>query len=316
MSGAFLLSLLVTGVAFLVGWFSLVGVRRLRQRNKIKRRLTPVVDLLTIKAKESTPIAARQPRRNRREFVIFAWLNQRYPLAGGVRVSIVSVVSGTATFLLMVPVLRFFGLSMFLCTVVGALVGSLLTWNVGKIIEGNKRSSYSDRFLIVLEDFHRMVRFGIAGNQALHSTAAAAEEPVKASLRNIVLETEFGVPMAEAMDREARRIRISELAMLAAVFSTQSSTGGNLSESIENIATTLRERLDNRSRLKSSTAESRVTMIILALVPFAGIGVQAALQPELVDALLGDARHLLGIGVAFIVAGLLISWLIIRSAHR
>ena len=139
---------------------------------------------------------------------------------------------------------------------------------------------------------------------------------MKASLRNVVLDTEFGVPVGAAMDTEARRVRISELAMLAAVVSTQSSTGGNLSESIANLAAMLRERLDNRARLKASTAESRITMIILAFVPFAGIGLQGLLQPELIATLLDDARHLLGMGMALIVAGLAISWMMIRSARR
>ena len=131
-----------------------------------------------------------------------------------------------------------------------------------------------------------------------------------------MLETEFGVPIGTAMEREAFRIRISELSMLAAVVSTQSSTGGNLSESIANLAATLRERMDNRSRLKAATAESRVTMIILAFVPVAAIGLQAVTQPELVDVLLGGARHLFGIGILLILTGLAISWKMIQSAQR
>ena len=118
------------------------------------------------------------------------------------------------------------------------------------------------------------------------------------------------------MAREARRVRMSELAMLAAIISTQTSTGGNLSEAVGNLAAMLRERLDNRARMKASTAESRVTLIILSIVPFIGVGIQAALQPELVGVLLGEGRHLLGIGLAFIVSGLVISYFMIRGAQR
>ena len=167
-----------------------------------------------------------------------------------------------------------------------------------------------------MEDFQRMVRFGIPAMQGLKSVSEAAEEPLKASLRKILLETDFGVPLDQAMAREARRVRMSELAMLAAIISTQTSTGGNLSEAVGNLATMLRERLDNRSKMKASTAESRVTLVILSIVPFLGVGLQAAMQPELFGVLLGEGRHLLGIGLAFIVAGLAISYFMIRGAQR
>ena len=126
----------------------------------------------------------------------------------------------------------------------------------------------------------------------------------------------FGVPIGVAIDNEALRTRISELSMLAAVVSTQSSTGGNLSESVGNLSETLRERLDNRTRMTAATAESRLTMIILALVPVAAIGVQTATQPEVVDMLLGEARDLFGMGLVLILIGLGISWKMIQRAQR
>ena len=110
-------------------------------------------------------------------------------------------------------------------------------------MEERKRTEYSDRFLVVLEDFQRMVRFGIASGQALTSVAGAADEPVKGSLRNVILEMGFGVPIGVAIDNEALRTRIRRTfdacgGRFHAVFHR-----GNLSESVGNLAETLRERL-------------------------------------------------------------------------
>ena len=283
---------------------------------KSRRRLSPVDGVLATDTTETASVPVRIRERKSSENPVIARLNARYPLAGGVRTTVFAGIAGMLAFLALVPATSFFGMSAALSFGSAALVGGSLGWNVGTVFEDARRNEFSDRFLIVLEDFHRMVRYGIAANQALNSITAAAQEPVKTSLRNIVLEMEFGVPIGNAVDREARRVRISELSMLAAVVTTQSSTGGNLSESIANLAATLRERLDNRSRMKASTAESRITMIILAFVPFAGIGLQAFMQPELIDVLLGEARSLLGLGIALIIAGLVISWMMIRSAQR
>ena len=315
MSAAELISLGSAVAVFLLGWIAIVCIQALRRRATIRQRMDPIVGLLAVESPESRPKRVRE-RKTAMESTIIARLDARYPLAGGVRTTIIAGVTGLLTITSLVPAIDFFGLSGVFAYVVAAIVAASLGLNVGNVLEESRRSEFRDRFLIALEDFHRMVRYGIASNQALTSITAATAEPVKRSLRNIVLETEFGVPIGTAMEREAHRIRISELSMLAAVVSTQSSTGGNLSESVGNLAATLRERLDNRSRMRAATAESRVTLLILAFVPVAGIGLQAVMQPELIDLLLGEARHLFGIGMLLIVAGLLMAWKMIRSAQR
>ena len=315
MTGQALITLAGLGFALLFAWFAVVASQALRRRNRIRRRISAFADLLGTEAPEQEPLRVRD-RTGERENALVRRLNARYPLAGGVRTAAIAHAAGLLAFVLAVPALAFFGLPTALAFGAAGLVAGSFGYNLGSTLENAKRNEFSDRFLIAMEDFHRMVRYGISSSQALQSIANAAEEPVRNSLRNIELESEFGVPVGVAMDREARRIRISELSMLAAVVSTQARTGGNLSESVANLASMLRERLDNRARMQAATAESRITLIILAIVPLAGIGLQAAMQPELVGVLLGEARHLLGIGAGLIVAGLVISWVMIRSAQR
>ena len=139
---------------------------------------------------------------------------------------------------------------------------------------------------------------------------------MRESLRRVVLDTDFGVPLATALEREARRVRIGEMAMLAAIFSTQTRTGGGLAESVGNLAGMLRERIDNRARARAATSEPKITLIILAFVPFAAVGIQAASQPALVGTLLGEARHLLGIGAGLIATGLAVAFFLVRGAGQ
>ena len=315
MSESALIGLASTGFAFLAGWLAVLAGQAWRRRAKIRKRMGPIASLLTVQASEVAPVSVQQ-RRGDRKLTVVAWLDARFPLAGGVRTALIGLGAGGLAFVLLVPVLIFFGVSQVLALIVAAGIGGSVAWQLGKILESAGRTEFSARFLVVLEDFHRMVRYGIPSQQALGSSVAAAEEPVKTSLRNIALDTEFGIPIGVAMDREARRVRVSELSMFAAIVATQHATGGNLSESVANLAKMLRERIDNRSRMKASTAESRITMIIMALVPFAAVALQAVTQPDLVTVLMNEARHLAGIGLGLIVAGLLISWMIIRGAQR
>lgn len=308
---AAVLAALVAGVCA----FVLSGL--MQTKSKVGRRMTSLGDLVSSTSESMTseaPVATL--RVGKGENTWLAWLEQRYPLSGGTRTgmiafaaaSLVLVLFGAFLIFVYTPVVLAIPLS--LAGAFGTLVG------VGSIMESGKREEYNDRLLLAMDDLQRMVRFGIPTMQALTSAAEAADEPLRASLRNVLLETGFGVPLEQAVAQEARRVRMNELAMLATILSTQASTGGNLSESVGNLATMLRERRDNRAKMKAATAESRITLIILAIVPFVGVGIQAASQPEVVATLFGEARHLLGIGVGLIGGAFVLSWLFIRSAQR
>ena len=304
----------LAGIGALLMWAAFPVSQAVRRRGRIRRRMAPIASLLRAEFPQPETTGVRERKAGGRSSL--TGLDARYPLAGSLRAMSFACAGGLLTFVLLIPALGFVGVQAPLVFVVAAAGAVVLGWSVANGVENRKRIDFSDRFLIAMEDLHRMVRYGISSAQALKSITAVADEPLRTSLENINEETGLGVPLAAAMEREAQRVRCSELSMLAAVMATQARTGGNLSESVNNLAAMLRERHDNRSRIKAATAESRITLIILGLVPAAGIGLQALMQPDLVDVLLHEARYLLGIGVGLIVAGLVMSWMMIRSAQR
>ena len=287
----------------------------LRTRARIKRRLGFFAHALQEEDAAATPIV-EMPQGREPQSAFVALLDARYPLSGGVRTAALSAGAGVTAGVALAPLLAFFGFSVLLAVACALTLGTAAGWTIGVMRETGRRNAFNDRLLPAIDDFQRMVHFGIGAGQAFSSISAAAQEPLAGALRNIQLQVDFGVPLAVAMEREARRVRVSELAMLSAILATQARTGGNLSEAVLNLAQMLRERLDNRARLRASTAESRITLVILSAVPVLAVALQAALQPELVEVLLGDARHMLGIGAAMIAGGLVVSWLMIRSAQR
>lgn len=286
----------------------------LRNRARIQRRVAPLGGILDA-GEEAAPTPVQEQEQDERN-PFASLLDKRYPLSGGARTGLVAAAAGLVLAAALVPALDVVGMPLLFSAPLGILLGAGFGWNVGGVLEQRKRVQFNDRLLLAIEDFQRMVRFGISTAQALNSIASSAEEPVKSSLRRVAAEADFGVALGVALGREAHRVGISELAMLAAIISTQSRTGGGLAESVGNLAEMLRERIDNRSRVKAATSESKISLIILSCVPFAAIGIQSVLQPDLVDTLVHDARHLLGIGAGMIVAGLAVAWFLVRSAQK
>ena len=307
----------ISGVVFagLAGFLVLTINDAMRAKLRIRRRLQPVTDLLNTEG--PAPVVAALPAaRTESDNYVVERLDAWFPLAGGVRTGMTVLGTTLLVWIVFVPAMVFFGVPTIFAIFLSLVAAIIIGRNVGTVVEDRKRDAFTNRLVTVVEDFQRLVRFGSSSLRALRSVAETAEEPLAPSLKAILRETDFGAPLDQAMAREAHRIRMGELAMLAAIISTQTGTGGSLSEAVGNLGDMLRERLDSNVRLKAATAESKVTLIVLALVPVLGVTVQAFLQPEIVTTLLGEARHLLGIGVGLIVSGLFVSWLMMRGAQR
>ena len=305
----------VGALAVFAAIVAVVVVDGLRARSRVTRRIRPLGQLF-VGDEQDAPLQRPANEAVSEENPLAAWLKQRFPLAGGVRVGIVVSATALASAVLFVPFLMFVGVGTVLAVVVGVVGAVALGWNIGQLLEDNQRTQFNDRLLLAMDDLQRMARFGIPTLQALNSVTDSAGAPLGPVLRNALLEAALGVPLERAIGREARRVRMGEMAMLAAILSTQASTGGNLSEAVGNLADMLRERKDNRSKLKASTAESRLTLVILGIVPVLGVGMQLPTQPELLSTLLNEGRHLLGIGIGLIFSGFAVSYVMIRSAQR
>lgn len=303
-------------LALVLGSMALAfGARdRLRVRRRIRRRAARAAALGGDERFAPTVVAMAEADTDATALLRF--LQQRYPLSGGARTGSIAGGAGLAVAMALALALIFVGLAVGLAVVMGVALGGTAAWGLGVAMEQHKRREFCARFLNTIEDFERMTRAGLAADSALGSAAEKAEEPVRSSLRRIILAADFGVPLANAMTREAHRIRVPDLAMLSAILSTQTSSGGRLSEAVANVAAMLRARLDNRTKMRAEIAEPKLSLMIMGLVPFAAVGLQAASQPDLFTTLLGDGRHLLAIGVGLIVAGYVVAWLLIESAQR
>lgn len=292
-----------------------VAWRAVRTRRRIRRRMRGL-DLFSTFRHENELIAAQEHDETPDEHAVVRILDRRYPLSGGLATGLAVLASGALAGLLATGALLFFRLPSLFALILGAGLGTLIGWGVGAFRESGTRIRYADRLLAVVDDLQRMVRAGMPAAEAFRTTAGNADEPVGESLRRVGHATGVGVPLATALDLEARRVGIGDLAMLAAIFATQSRVGGGIAESVGNLADMLRERKDNRARTKSAMAESKLSLIVLSVVPFAAVAIQGVSKPETFTLLLGEARHLLGIGLGLVLLGLASAWMLVRRVKE
>ena len=78
----------------------------------------------------------------------------------------------------------------------------------------------------------------------------------------------FGSELDDAMLRMVDRVGADELNLVAVTVSVQRTTGGNLSEILENLSGMIRDRSMLRNKIRAISAEGRITAMIMAAFPF------------------------------------------------
>ena len=76
---------------------------------------------------------------------------------------------------------------------------------------------------------------------------------------------------------------MTEYYFFAVTVGLQAQTGGNLAETLENLADMVRKRVAMAGRVKALTGEARISAIVMSVLPFAVGGVVTLLKPGHLD---------------------------------
>lgn len=120
----------------------------------------------------------------------------------------------------------------------------------------------------VLGQLLRAVRAGLPVNEALRQVNQAMAAPSQGEFAKVVGETGLGVSLEQALWNLHHRVGLTEHAFLAITVGLQGQTGGNLTESLGNLAEMTRKRVSAAAKARALAAEARTSAVILALLPF------------------------------------------------
>lgn len=135
---------------------------------------------------------------------------------------------------------------------------------------------FKQRFLAVFPDtldlIIRAVRAGIPAVQAICTAGVESEEPVRSTFRTMGDALLVGAEVKDVLEQAAERLQLADFSFFAVCLVLQRETGGNLAETLENLAGIVRTRRDIRAKTKALTAEGRISSKIISGVPFFILG--------------------------------------------
>lgn len=156
------------------------------------------------------------------------------------------------------------------------LIGLLLGFYLPKLWLNHKRKKriekFNDSLLDMLTTVVASLKAGYSFPQALKTVAEESEPPMKDEIAAVVNEMNYGISLEEALNNLKNRMPSSDLELMIHSVILQRQIGGNLAQILGIIINTIRERNKLEKRVRTLTAQGRMTGVILGLLPvFLGV---------------------------------------------
>lgn len=157
----------------------------------------------------------------------------------------------------------------------------------------------------------RSLRAGHTVSSAIELVGMEMSNPAGELFRTAFDQQKFGMRINDALTAMTNQIESLDLRFFVTTVSINSEVGGNLSEILDQLAKTIRERLNVRRQVRVYTAQGRVSGYVLAGLPIFMFIVFNILNPEYEQLLIKEkvGNYLL----IFAVVMQIIGYLVIRK---
>jgi len=131
----------------------------------------------------------------------------------------------------------------------------------------------------------RGVRTGLPVSEGMRLVGREMPEPLGTEFKLVTDATAVGVTLEDALQRMFNRMPLPEVNFFNIVLAIQKQTGGNLSEALGNLSTTLRDRKKLRMKVKALSSEAKASAMIIGVLPFAVACILYAVAPDYIGLL-------------------------------
>ena len=158
-----------------------------------------------------------------------------------------------------------------------------------------------------LEIMTRALRAGHPFNETLQLIAEDMDEPIASEFGTTFADINYGADVRSAFLSLLERTPSMSLTVMVISVLIQRETGGNLAEVLEKIAAVIRARFRFQRRVRTLSAEGRLSAWILALVPFVLFIMLMLSSPDYMPTLLNDptGQRMIAATFALMVVGIL-----------
>jgi tight adherence protein B len=133
--------------------------------------------------------------------------------------------------------------------------------------QSKRLKAFNDQLGDTLILMSNALKTGYSMAQTIDVVANKSVPPISQEFDRVVKEMNLGASIEDSLSRMVRRTESSDLDMVVTAVAINRKIGGNLSEILENIAETIRERVRIKGDLRTLTAQARASGYLITGLP-------------------------------------------------
>ncbi|MFJ3483654.1 type II secretion system F family protein [Pseudomonas sp. NPDC090202] len=167
----------------------------------------------------------------------------------------------------------------------------------------------------LLDHSVRSLKSGRTLGDAVLNSIEVADQPLKGAMLRIKRNVQLGVTLPDAVQDFAELYERDEFQLFALGLRVNHRYGGNASELLDNLIRLIREREQAARQLRAMTGETRMTAVVLALLPVGMVGYFLLVNPAYLMHMWQDpsGQKMLMVAFAMQTLGCVALWRMLRS---
>ncbi len=165
-------------------------------------------------------------------------------------------------------------------------------------LRSRRRNSFGAQFPEAIDIIVRSLRAGHPVPVAIGMVARELPDPVGTEFGIVADEITYGSDLETAMRNMYERVGQDDLPLFVTSVSIQATTGGNLSQILDNLSKVIRERFKMRRKIKGLSSEGRASAWILTLTPVIVFAIVNVISPDFYGSVWNEPATKVGLGVA------------------
>ena len=187
--------------------------------------------------------------------------------------------------------------SLMLALTVGLAVGAGIPhMAVGYLIR-KRYDEFTSKFPDAIELLVRGLRSGLPVTETLGIVSSEIPGPLGQEFKLVTERIKIGRSMDDALQDTADRLNMAEFNFFCITIAIQRETGGNLAETLANLADVLRKRAQMKLKIRAMSSESKASAYIVGSLPFMVFFMINWVNPQYLAGFFADQRLIItGLG--------------------
>lgn len=177
------------------------------------------------------------------------------------------IASGSIAFLVMAA-LWIKGAPIYLALFGGLMLGAGLPHFAVNYLMAKRIKQFTSNFPDAIELLVRGLKSGLPVGETLGMVAKEIPGPVGEEFKMVTEKVRIGKTMEDALQETADRLGTPEFQFFVITLAIQRETGGNLAETLANLADVLRKRAQMKLKIRAMSSESKASAYIVGSLPF------------------------------------------------